>query len=219
MRNSTGIWFLVMPAVLVLPLATTSISVLVRWLPSRYHMEYSASLNRNLVRALETVAVLLIVNPFDLLRLAVASAFRARCCTPKGFYALLAVDICIVAAVPSFQGTLNGVVLFKVGSPVPELARSAVSQMVKKPHLGVLFAFLAILKQIRFVVMSVKINSPCQADLRDGGGTWFEKPYYFSAVLFVVMWLGCCWHIPDHLLRRRRRRWRRSRLGGRWYRL
>lgn len=199
LTQKRGMLRLVVPGALSFPLATTSISILAQSLPSRYGMDYSAFLGVNLIRALETVAVFVIVVPLIYLFWPWPNFFERDVCLVKVFAFFLAFSMFIIAAVPSFEGALAGVVIFTIGSPVPGLARSVLSQMVRKQHLGGFFGLLALIEQLGFLLLNLVMSLVYQASLEHGGGAWLGLPFYFAGTLFVLMWLGVMTAVPKKL--------------------
>ncbi|KAI0134419.1 major facilitator superfamily domain-containing protein [Xylariales sp. AK1849] len=190
--RAPDIRLLIPAATFTLPLATASMSLLSRVIPARSGLTYNDSSTMVIVRAATTIGVLAVALPLVFYFWRRRAPFTRDLTLARVSCLFLFVGMVIIGAVPSLDGTTAGVAVFTLGAAVPGLARSLLSQMIPKSHLGMFFGLLAVLEQLGFLVLGLATGALLEAGVRNGAGAWLGLPFYFSGVLFLIVDI-CLW--------------------------
>lgn len=196
--KTRDIKLLVPTASISIPVATVTMSIMLRYLPLRFGWTLTQA---GVVLGLRTgfnILVLLLILPL------MGYLFSKRNATSRDLIwarisaTLLVVGEAVFAAAPDVAVALTGLSILTLGTGAPSLCRAVLTRLVGSDSVGCLFAILAICEMVGYLACGVgfgalyqvgmQLGLDSEGDIRtDGNVGWLALGFFVAAVVYF----GC----------------------------
>lgn len=186
---------LVPTASIFIPVATVTMSIILRYIPLRFDCTLAQT---GVILGMRTgfnILVLLLILPL------MGYIFSKRSATSRNLIlvristALLVLGQSVFAAAPNVAVALTGLTILTLGTGAPCLCRAILTRLVDSDSVGCLFSILAVCEMVGYLACGVGFGALYQLGMQlgldsegvlrtDGNGVWLSLVFVVAAVVY-----------------------------------
>lgn len=190
---------LIPTASLTIPVATVTMSIILRYMPVRFGWTL---MRTGLVLGIRTgfnILVLLIFLPAMQYILTKYNNVHSDLALARGSMVLLVLGQAVFAAAPNIAVALTGLTIFTLGTSAPSLCRALLARLVDSDSIGRMFSIIALCELVGYLACSIGLGALYQVGMKlgldtqgsprvDGNGGWLALVFFCAAVMYF--WCG-----------------------------
>lgn len=185
-------------ASLIIPVATVSMSMILRYIPLRFGWTLTQTGVVLGIRTGFNILVLLIILPVLGQILTKRKDSSRDLILARISAVLLFIGQAVFAAAPNIAIALTGLTVLTLGTGAPSLCRALLTRLVDGNSVGQLFSILAVCEMVGYLACGVGFGALYQVGLKlglepdgslrlDGNGGWLALVFFVAAVVYF-----CC---------------------------